>query len=72
MGEWEGPQGLMASVIYIYIYTMVDNLTGGTIGGGGGGSVAVNIIGSVINSMGTSKTVISGLVYSLEDSAEAL
>ena len=71
MGEWEGPQGLMASVIYIYVYTMVDNLTGGAIDGGGG-SVAVNIIGSVINSMGTSKTVISGLVYSLEDSAEAL
>ena len=36
MGEWEGPQGLMASVIYIYIYTMVDNLTGGAIDGGGG------------------------------------
>lgn len=51
---------------------MVDNLTGGAIDGGWGGSVAVNIIGSVINSMGTSKTVISGLVYSLEDSAETL
>jgi len=36
MGEWEGPQGLMASVIYIYVYTMVDNLTGGAIDGGGG------------------------------------
>jgi len=37
MGEWEGPQGLMASVIYIYIYiyTMGDNLTGGAIDGGG-------------------------------------